>query len=1248
MSISTHVPRPALCLAFTLLALASGPSAHAEAPRVPEGFSIRLVAAVPAVSDPSQVATAPDGSLFIGEDPMDQAGPADKPIDRILVFRPGKEPVVFAEKLNAIFGMVWHEGALYVMNMPHLTVLRDTDGDGKADRRKELFTDLGVPAGQPNNFNDHIVSGLKIGIDGRLYISVGDKGVPKATGPDGRTAQVVGGGILRCRVDGTELEVFSTGTRNHLEPNLDAADNMFTYDNTDDGLGWWTRVTHQIDGGYHGYPYDYHDRTDRILPRMAEYGGGSPCGGVLYADDVWPEKYRGRLFWAEWGKRSVRAFRFEPDGASFKVADVIDFVEPGDVSDFRPLDLALSHDGKTMYIADWSFGGWANKGEKLGRVYAVTFDGADRVKTRPRGNDAEPIARQIAQLDHPAFQERRRAQSALIRAGKAALAPATAALADPKTPPLAKRHLAWVLDGIAGGRPEASLPLIQALGAPSADVRAQAARALGERAATVSEEPLVALLKDADPKVRLQAIIALGRIGDASTVPALIPHVAEKDVYVAYSARKALERIDDWKAVARGLASDDPAVRGGILLAMERIYDQDAVRALADFIGSSGAPAAERARAVRYLASVHRKARPWNGRWWGTQPARNRPPARTIPWPGTKLVLETVRRALLDRDPAVRAAAVSGLSDVGDGDAARALRERFPNERDAGVRKEILHAFGAIKDRDALPILSGVLRDRNAVEAERDEAIAALQSIGGPAAVKTLIEVLRSGRLSDERAQTVIASLGRFHAEAAIGPLLSKLDSRSAALRATVVKTLAEILRFGKAKPEESGAVRRSLRGRLGDASAEVRNQAAQALALLEDRESIPALIALADPEETRFAATHALTAMPDMRALQVYLRGLADRSPELRKAAATAVGNLRDQAAPVLEALARRNELPANVVPELRTIYSGLEPVASWKTLGPFPIDTPPAIDAAQAVDLAASVEGPAGKPLTWKPTRLADSRGQVDLGEAYSHDDDLAAYGYAEVESPAAREAQMAVGSDDTLTVWLNGKQVYAFNDRRAFSRSKDRADVSLLRGKNRVLILCGNRGGPWQYSVAFTGSPDYAFLKAPSAGGFDPDRYRAEALKGQGSPEHGRAIFNDLKGLACVKCHSVGKEGGAVGPELSSVGAKYPRDELITAVLSPSAKISSGYEPTILALTDGRIVTGIVKAETTDALEVQDENAKLIRIPKDDVEDRKRSDVSIMPTGLAQGISPGDFADLIRYLETLREPVPASAAK
>jgi putative heme-binding domain-containing protein len=261
------------------------------------------------------------------------------------------------------------------------------------------------------------------------------------------------------------------------------------------------------------------------------------------------------------------------------------------------------------------------------------------------------------------------------------------------------------------------------------------------------------------------------------------------------------------------------------------------------------------------------------------------------------------------------------------------------------------------------------------------------------------------------------------------------------------------------------------------------------------------------------------------------------------------------------------------------------------------------------------------------------------VDLGRAYGHDDDLAAHGYAEIESPSDRTAQMAVGSDDTLTVWLNGQEVYRFSDRRGFDPEQARFDVSLRKGINRVLIRCGNRGGPWQFAVAVTAPADFAFLKGPSADAFNPEAYRAAAMRGGGDPAHGRRLFADVKGLACIKCHAVGKEGGTVGPELGSIGSKYPRDELIASVLTPSAKISSGYEPEVLALADGRVLTGIVRNETADAVEIQDADAKLAKVAKDDIDARKRSDVSLMPTGLAQGISTSDFADLIAYLETLR---------
>src|SRR3954469_12064286 len=133
---------PAL-LALALTAGLTVPALAADRPKVPKEFDVRLVATVPAVQYPCQVATAPGGMLFVAEDPMDQVGPYESKNGRILLFRDGNDPVPFADGFRAVQGMAWHDGALYVCHMPFLTIVRDTDGDGKADSKKDLFTDLG-------------------------------------------------------------------------------------------------------------------------------------------------------------------------------------------------------------------------------------------------------------------------------------------------------------------------------------------------------------------------------------------------------------------------------------------------------------------------------------------------------------------------------------------------------------------------------------------------------------------------------------------------------------------------------------------------------------------------------------------------------------------------------------------------------------------------------------------------------------------------------------------------------------------------------------------------------------------------------------------------------------------------------------------------------------------------------------------------------------------------------------------------
>ena len=125
---------------------------RSPAQQVPADFKADLVYEVPDIEHPSAVTCDDEGNLFVGEDPMDMRGPSTGPIDRIVLIRwnkNGGSPVktVFCENLSAVFGMVWHQGALYVMNAPYYTMLKDTDGDGIADVRKRLTDSFGHAPG---------------------------------------------------------------------------------------------------------------------------------------------------------------------------------------------------------------------------------------------------------------------------------------------------------------------------------------------------------------------------------------------------------------------------------------------------------------------------------------------------------------------------------------------------------------------------------------------------------------------------------------------------------------------------------------------------------------------------------------------------------------------------------------------------------------------------------------------------------------------------------------------------------------------------------------------------------------------------------------------------------------------------------------------------------------------------------------------------------------------------------------------
>jgi len=142
--------------------------------------------------------------------------------------------------------------------------------------------------------------------------------------------------------------------------------------------------------------------------------------------------------------------------------------------------------------------------------------------------------------------------------------------------------------------------------------------------------------------------------------------------------------------------------------------------------------------------------------------------------------------------------------------------------------------------------------------------------------------------------------------------------------------------------------------------------------------------------------------------------------------------------------------------------------------------------------------------------------------------------------------------------------------------------------------------------------------------------------------GNPEQGRAVFFRTGLNSCASCHRVRGQGQWIGPDLSTIGTKYGKHELFRSILNPSAAIGYNYRALILALSDGRVVTGLPVEETPDRLVIKTAEGQRVVVRPGDVEDRKTSDVSLMPEGLAQTMTDNELVDLLEYLMTLREPV------
>jgi len=152
-------------------------------------------------------------------------------------------------------------------------------------------------------------------------------------------------------------------------------------------------------------------------------------------------------------------------------------------------------------------------------------------------------------------------------------------------------------------------------------------------------------------------------------------------------------------------------------------------------------------------------------------------------------------------------------------------------------------------------------------------------------------------------------------------------------------------------------------------------------------------------------------------------------------------------------------------------------------------------------------------------------------------------------------------------------------------------------------------------------------------------DPNEYLEFAMKNKGDPVRGRKFFFDLQGVACIRCHAVEGQGGDLGPNLSSIGVQYGRQQLAESILYPSKVVRDGYRQEIIATASGDEISGALKGETAEELIVQDAGGNKHNLRKTDIKERRASVLSLMPDGLQAGLSLQDFTDIVSFLEALK---------
>jgi putative heme-binding domain-containing protein len=619
---------------------------------------------------PACLAVAPTGEVFVGVDMIGSLG-KEPGKGRIVKLIDSNNDGKLDKHTNFVDvdnprGIIVNGDKVYVLHTNFskethlatgmsLVVFEDKDGDGVADGPEQpLIENFSNTKYLQERGTDHATNGIRMGIDGWIYVSVGDFGFYNATDRSGKKLTMLGGGIVRVRPDGTEMEVFMHGTRNVYDVSIDPFMNVFTRENTNDGGGWNIRFSHYLQSGEYGYPLLFQHFTDEIIPALVDVGGGSGTGNLFMDEPTWPAKYNKVPMMADWGRSMLYIHRVTPDGPTFTQKDE-EFIKLPQIT-----DLDVDGSGR-LYLSAWDGAGYNGSPSKGYVVRAVP----NNWKYKAFPNLAKMSDKKLADVLKSASAVARinASQELLKRPAKSAAA-AVLKIAENKSLSLESRAAAVFT--YAQISAENGIPVLTEL-TKDATIREFALRELADRkswASKVSIEPFLAGLKDTDPRVQAAATIGLGRLGNAAAIPALLqtkvpasfvapakgvaegPHATPNSpIILPHLAVRALVALNATDAAVAAIGTENSTLA---LWALRYMHNEKAVDGLIDAYAKANNPALK-TQIITTLSRLYREEAPYDASWWwGTRPDSHGPYYKGITWSASPKI-ETFLKSQWDK-----------------------------------------------------------------------------------------------------------------------------------------------------------------------------------------------------------------------------------------------------------------------------------------------------------------------------------------------------------------------------------------------------------------------------------------------------------------------------------------------------------------------------------------------------------------------------------------------------------------------